>query len=163
MARKELKGNSLIGVARYELRQMVQSLDKDTLFNVMVFWNDRKLALKKPGRGKRDRKDTLKFVDEISLQDGTDHWAAFSSAYATYGDASLKSNLPRLDFDTLYLISDGVPSQGIRDPKIFLEKLTDMNRFRKITIHTIALEPDGNGVHFLKSIASITGGTYVER
>lgn len=162
-AREELRGDRLVDVAGYELRQLLRTLPDDATFNVMLFWKDRELALKKPGRGRKALKAAMNFVEEIPLRDGTDHWAALCRGYRTYGDATPKANLSRLDFDTIFLISDGLPSTGIRDADILVERLGDMNRFRKIAVHTVALESDGRGNGFLERVARATGGRFIRR
>lgn len=63
------------------------------------------------------------------------------------------------DVDTVYLLSDGDPTDGrIVEPGAILREIRRMNRLRQIIIHTISFGPSP----FLKELAAQNGGEYVE-
>jgi precorrin-6B methylase 2 len=63
--------------------------------------------------------------------------------------------------DTIYLLSDGVPSVGkFTSEDDIIREIRRLNRGRKIVIHTIAIDTDSS---LLKRLSEMTGGQYVKR
>ena len=63
------------------------------------------------------------------------------------------------DVDTIYLLSDGEPTDGrVIEPGDILREIKRMNRLRQIVIHTISFGPSP----FMKALAEQNGGQYVE-
>jgi HEAT repeat protein len=63
------------------------------------------------------------------------------------------------DVDTIFLLSDGEPSNGrLVEPADIFREIRRMNRLRKLAIHTISFGPSD----FMKTIAEQNGGQYVE-
>lgn len=63
--------------------------------------------------------------------------------------------------DTMFFLSDGRPSVGeLVDPDDILEAITELNRFRRVTIHTIAIGEFQKD--FMLEMARRNGGTFVD-
>lgn len=67
------------------------------------------------------------------------------------------------EVDTIYLLSDGVPSYGsvARDFRV-LQEVSRHNRWRRVVIHTILLGSKGTDRKFMSSLAAATGGRAVD-
>ena len=67
------------------------------------------------------------------------------------------------DVDTIYLLSDGVPSYGSvkRDYRV-LQEVRRHNRWRRVAIHTILLGTKGTDRKFMRALAIQNGGHAVD-
>ena len=65
--------------------------------------------------------------------------------------------------DTIFLMTDGSPNMGkFADPELILHEVKELNRTRKITIHTIGVG-EGHNAPFLRSLAAQNNGQYLAR
>jgi HEAT repeat protein len=72
---------------------------------------------------------------------------------------SLEFAFAHKEADTIYLLSDGDPTNGrVIDPEDILREVRKMNRLRQIVIHTISFGPS----RFMRELAAENGGQYVE-
>lgn len=63
--------------------------------------------------------------------------------------------------DTLFFLTDGKPTVGeLVDTEDILESIREINRFRKVTIHTIAIGDFTS--NFLKQLADQNGGVFMD-
>jgi hypothetical protein len=157
-----------IEVAHRELKKTILSLDEKTLFNVMTFAGNVFLWQKKgevPAT-EANKKKALEWVQmRLMPRGGTN----------TY-DALMRSLSDNPLVDTVFFLSDGLPSRGIYElPEEILIKLRYANRFRKVIFNTVALaigrpsiekalkweDPD-EMAGFMKMIAEANGGTCVD-
>jgi HEAT repeats/von Willebrand factor type A domain len=67
------------------------------------------------------------------------------------------------DFDTLFLLSDGEPSGGlVSDKELLLDYVGERNRTLQLRLHCISLAGGSQARDFLKRLATLGGGGYVE-
>ena len=72
---------------------------------------------------------------------------------------TLEAAFKHTDVDTIYLLSDGTPTDGkFIDGLSILREISLRNRLRKIVIHTISIGANP----LMKSLAEENHGTYVE-
>ena len=165
MLRPSWKSPSRIDVAKNQLVQVLNGLDPKTLFNILVFstktktWQPREIEAT-PANVKKAIAWALKKMDK---PDGNTH---------TY-DALERAFTKNPAFDTIYLLSDGNPSDGrYWKPDGVLASVRHWNRHRNATVHTIALtlwhtmlgRPPRNEkplemAGFMKRLATSTGGS----
>ncbi len=160
---EKLKGDRCLDVAQYELRRFLKQLPDSAEFNVMLLYGGNALAFEKFGKGKAQRDRALKFLDSIQIIDGTDISGALLRAFDLCGGASISARPKLGGFDTIFLITDGITTGGIQDPKLLVERIVEVNRFRKVAIHAVGIHSSGEGVMLLKPLAEATGGSYTER
>jgi hypothetical protein len=129
----------------------------------MLLYGENSLAFEKPGKGRSHREKALQFVDSIKILDGTDIFASLQRAFDLCGGAEAEGKPKLGGFDTIFLISDGVVTRGVMEIPRAIEQLTEMNRFRKIAIHTIGVMAPSEGEDYLKALSDVTGGTYTRR
>ena len=72
-----------------------------------------------------------------------------------------KMGKPKNDLDTIFFLSDGRPSTGIFvDKDDILRVVAQVNKFRKIVLHTIAIGEFQK--HFLLELARQNNGEFVD-
>jgi hypothetical protein len=157
-----------IEVAKRELVKAIKSLNEKTMFNVATFaghvdfWQNKGEVL----ATKDNVAKALKWVDAKLLPRGGTN---------TY-DALVKSLHENPLIDTVFFLSDGIPSVGKYElPEEILIHLRNQNRYRKVIFNTVALaigkasiekaqkyeDPDEMAA-FMKKIADLTGGTCLD-
>ena len=159
----KLEGERMIDVARYELRKIIRSIQEGASFNVIGMYG--RLALlsdKWVIAGKNEREKSIKFVQALEIKSGTDVHGALMRALDFSGGNW--NNPPREDsIDTIFILTDGIPSVGLVDRSQIPDRVLDAARFKRIAVTTIAVAPPKEGREILKKIAAGTGGDYVER
>jgi HEAT repeat protein len=118
-----------IDLARRELFKSIDGLSKDTRFNVAVF-SGAVMAWQKADveASKENRAAAIDWVRKQLPRGGT----------ATYD--AIDFGISRTKADTIYFLSDGVPSGGrFEEPETILMELRKANRFRRVSINTVAL------------------------
>ena len=71
---------------------------------------------------------------------------------------------PREDsVDTIFILSDGVPSVGMTDRSQLPDRIIDAARFKRIAVTAVAIDPPKEGREILKKIADGTGGLFIQR
>ncbi|MAB88676.1 MAG: hypothetical protein CMJ90_04365 [Planctomycetes bacterium] len=153
--------------AKLELIRVVQALDERSRFNIVFF--DQKIRVWTSGLApatERNKQLAIRSVQELVPRGGTDSYGALELAFKGFRG-----------IDTVYFLSDGVPSVGksISQEKI-LQRVWDWNRLRGIRIHTIALqvgeqlnpfrrqrEDKEEAARFMRILAQETGGTFTDR
>lgn len=143
-------GEPRMEVAKRELIKCIDALDKDALFNIVVFssgvdrWLDQGVAQSKD----RERGEAKTFVSRLGANGGTNLYGSLESAFADP------------DVDTIYVLSDGEPSVGdVIDPAEIRRRVQQWNEHRKIVIHTIAV---GGQFQVLEWLAQDSGGSHVK-
>lgn len=143
------KGELRIDVAKRELLKAIDSLDRNTFFNIVTFstavrpWRDR-IAEKT----EEVVVEAKTFVNRLGADGGTN----------LFGSLELAFNDP--DVDTIYVLSDGEPSVGTETDQLGIrQRVAEWNKHRGIVIHSIAV---GGSFDVLEWLAQDTGGTYVK-
>lgn len=137
-----------IEVAVEELSRALAALEVGVLFNVIFFstnvdpWLDELIAMEPEVRA-----DALEYVARQKAGGATN---VFESLMAALADQRV---------DTIYLLTDGMPSSGaVRDPRAIRDRISRINVVRKVKIHCVSV---GRESAFLKGLAADTGGEYV--
>lgn len=157
------KGERSLDVAQFELARILKQLPDYVEFNVLLLHGGVTLAFDKAGKGASHRQKAIKFVDSVQILDGTDISAVLWKCFDLAGGSALTAKPKKDSFDTIFLITDGVITGGITDHKALIERITEMNRFRKILIHCIGVNAGGEGEMILTPLAKSTNGDYLRR
>lgn len=179
-----------LAVVKEELRRSVESLGDNVRFNIHAFatkvypWKDRLVPanalnkraamawiseLKPIGGQVASDRASAGLRNSSGLEDGRTN--AFAGLLAGLGvDADPKKRGPATETaadakegegDTLFFLTDGKPTVGdIVDTEDILVTIRELNRFRKVTIHTIAIGDFTSS--FLKQLADQNGGVFVD-
>jgi hypothetical protein len=159
----KLEGDRRIDVAKFELRKIVRQMPENALFDIfavnagVTLLNDKMVAASKP-----TREGAFKFIQGLQLKIGTDLHGALSRSL-DFAGGGWNAPLREDSIDTLYFLSDGVPTYGVTDRTRLVNQMLDAVRYKRIVIHTIACDAPPQGKIVLKSLADATGGQLVER
>ena len=150
-------------MAKRELHKVIAQMSKDTTFNIVSFSTDARLFRKKSVKASSgNKKKAQKFNKDLEHDGHTHTLAALIKAFKS----DKKTN-------TIFFLSDGQPSKDGRSPdpvEPILDKLFEMNRFRKIRVYTFGFYPRGQrggksveleeANRWLKELAKRTGGKF---
>ena len=156
-----------IDVAGRQLLKTIGELREPTQFNVITFAGSPNFWEKglKPATETHRRRAARWVSKQLLPRGGTN----------TY-DTLLRALHENPELDTLYLLSDGLPTAGKATvPEQILARVRDLNRLRRVRIHTIALllgappDEERGGVgetadmtDFMRRLAEQNGGTFIE-
>jgi len=139
-------------IVKRELIRMIRSLTEDYRFNILCYnakvypWR----ALRLHAANSSNKASAEKFVKEFEVNRGTNIYQAMKTAFMIRG------------VETIYLLSDGSPSVGGRQPEI--ERLVRVkNYLRAVRVVTYGFTPEGRGAFdeaFMKRLASENWGWY---
>lgn len=143
----EVDGGTRMEQAKREISRVLSSLGKDAQVNVL-FFDDQIAPWQRKLTGIRSNlKRALAMVAKINPRGTTNIYDTLETAFQ------------HKDVDTIYLLSDGDPTDGkIVSPVDILVSIRRINRVRQIVIHTISFGPSP----FMKLLAQQNGGEYVE-
>jgi len=164
-------GDRKIDVAKFELKNAILGLKEDVRFNVIFFnhgysiWLEDAMELATAA----NKKKALEFVEacqpegQTNIFDPTEKGFLLNDSKDPRAKADAEMGAFKGGVDTIYLMSDGMPNNGrITEPGAIVAKVTEMNKTRKIVIHTIAVGDQIRG-DFMKELAERNGGKFVHR
>jgi Mg-chelatase subunit ChlD len=147
-----------------ELTRLISGLDATIAFDLVTFrdegkpWKDHLLAA-----DERNRHAALAEVDGYRAWGPTNVHGALEAVFDMAERALDAASARDEDLDTLFVLSDGVPTSGtIRDPELLLQYVAERNRVLRLRIHCLSLTDEASSRDFLQRLASLTGGQYVE-
>ncbi|NUP94643.1 MAG: VWA domain-containing protein [Planctomycetaceae bacterium] len=142
------KSRTRLDEAKRQLRRVVEAMPKEYLINIVPFHTTVSQVFERMTQvTDRARAEALSQIDALRTQGGTNIHDAMQRAFA------------EPEVDTIYLLSDGAPSNGeITDPDALADEIVRWNRTRRVRIHCIAIGMDSP---MLKRIANESGGEYV--
>lgn len=108
------------------------------------------------------RKSMADFVDSLQQGTLTNLWAAMVKALSYAGDAQAPS-LRKDGIDTIYVLTDGIPTMGVTEAPRFLNRFAALNRFTEVRVHAVQIGADPEARALLKPLAERTGGGHFER
>lgn len=136
-----------IDILKKEMTRLLKKLPADTFLNMISFdatfrpWQKVLQPLRGKGRAK-----ALAYVARITTGSGTNVFDTLEFA------------LKDKRVDTIYLLTDGLPTRGrIKAPAAILKEIDILNRARGVTIHTIAFGAESD---LLRQLADRNGGQY---
>lgn len=148
---------SAMDYARAELKALIRRIPDGAFCNLIFFHDD--LDPWKRGiteLNERSRKKLMKFIDGIDAGGGT---ALYDGLIEAFEDPEV---------DTIYILSDGVPSRGeITDAEEIRATIAELNATREVEIHGIDLSQASlalmlsRGVPLIQWLAEDSGGSYV--
>jgi len=159
----KLDGERGIDVARYELRRIIKGLPDGASYDIIAMYGRLSLLSERWVRsGAGTRRTALKFVDALEIKVGTDVHGALMRALDFSGGTW--NTPPREDsIDSVFILSDGIPSVGLTDRSQLADRILDAARFKRIAITTIVIEGTKDSQEIMKRIATGTGGGFVRR
>ncbi len=170
-----------IDLAKMELKRIIETLDKNTYFNIITFETEVDAFKKSPVRATAgsiseacrwiDRLDCYRpastsseYTKEGWQRGETNTFGVLRYIYGfSNGEPSGFTGKLKPIADTVFLLSDGDPSAGfLVVPDEIKEQVERYHPAGQVVIHTIAYEINGIGRQLMSDIAAITGGKFVE-
>jgi HEAT repeat protein len=161
-----------IDIARETLISLVAELPDHVRFNIITFSSEvdlwQKFLVSADG-GNKAR--AIKFLSRLTPQNlvasgarnqgTTNTCGAIEAAYGALLGTTLEKNTYKTEADTVFLLTDGLPTSGrITEPKLLLEAIEELTKRSRLVIHTIGFGNANKAL--LEGIAQITGGQYVK-
>jgi HEAT repeat protein len=146
--REKKRESTRVELAKRELTKTLRGLKEGTAVNIISFNSSfHPMAKNVTPLSKASRARTIKYVEDLKTAQGTNIFDTLSAA------------LVDKNVDTIFLLSDGQPTQGkYTDPATILREIRKINLVRNVTINTIAI---GEELAFMKQLAQENGGKYV--
>jgi hypothetical protein len=138
--------------ARAELDATLQALRGSTfVFNAYTYGAEQRRMSKKPVElDEKSHKAVLEFIDGAAPEGRKAIWEILETVVSD----------PLLD--TVYLLSSGEPEVGLYVHwNRVTEHLAELNRFHKVTVHTVVWSESQWFRDQLRKIAECTGGSFV--
>ncbi|MEW6026652.1 MAG: HEAT repeat domain-containing protein [Planctomycetota bacterium] len=170
-----------LDAVKKELINAIYNLDETVNFSIIFYSSGvRAWKIRTIPANFENKLSAINAVDRQNPDGATTIYDALEYAYKIMVKTSSKkpdSPLEEVDgADTFYLLTDGYPTEGkIVDPKAIIEAIRKINEIRQVKINTIAIGSPGAGApnvsgpslevnnDFLKQLAEITGGTFVDK
>lgn len=137
--------------AHKQLAEVLAKLSEDVVFNVYTYQLEVEVFNKKGPvpLTKKNLKKALDFTEQQSVGNAKDIWQV------------LEMVVSDPEIDTIYLLSSGEPDIGkyVHWNRV-TENLIDLNRFHKVTVHTIAYTDNGWYREQLEKIAEAGNGEF---
>lgn len=144
-------GTSKSAAALRELENVLETLDGRLVFNVIAYHEQMRLLDERRALecNRRTKRQSLEFVTKTPLGGAKDIWQV------------LERVVLDPDIDTAYLLSSGEPDIGtyVHWNRVTWQ-LAELNRFHKLTVHTIVYSDNGWYREQLQRIAQTTGGEH---
>ncbi len=168
-------GNLKINVAQYELKKVLMKMPVDSTVALVFFDGAVRVQAGGPVRlteGKR--KQLIDIVDGIKTPGGmTNLWGAVTKAQSFAGDAGAPS-MKKDGIDTIYALTDGVPTVGVSEAGKFLKRYGFLNRYLDVRVHTLQITADPASIKpgddgekearpLLEGLAEEAKGKFIER
>ena len=144
--------------AKNELSKVVKALGEDVKFNIVTFSSD-----------VTPWKQTLVPASASNKKEAVEHIQALKAEGVTVTDLALESAFAHLEADTIYLVSDGVPTHigsaaGVPEDtpgliRMIHGRVEELNFLRGVRIFTLGFQLAEE--EFLKKLAADNAGTYV--
>jgi Mg-chelatase subunit ChlD len=155
---------SRMALTKTELGQMIAGLDRHVALDLVTFreaarvWKPRLVRI-----DELTRRSALREVEDYKAYGGTNIHGALAEVF-DMAERALDAPLPSdEDLDTLFLLSDGVPTDGdVQDIELLLQYAAERNRTLRLRIHCISLSAEVDARDFLQRLAALGGGHYVE-
>jgi len=168
-------GNLKINVAQYELKKVLLRMPVDSTVLLVFFDGVVRVQAGGPVRlTESKRKQLIETVDGIKTPGGmTNLWGAVTRAQSYAGDAAAPT-LKKEGVDTIYALTDGVPTVGVSETSKFLKRYSYLNRYLQVRVHTLQITMDPaakkpgedeekEAKPLLEGLAEEANGKFIER
>lgn len=146
-----------------ELTRLIDELDADVSFDLVTFsdearWWKPALVPANP----RNKRNATAVVDAYRASGATNVHEALSFVFDMAEEALDAPIAKNEDLDTVFLLSDGVPTEGaIQAADLLVDYIVERNSTLALRIHCLSLTNEAAAEEFLERIADASGGTYV--
>jgi hypothetical protein len=166
---EEILSGPKIKVAKHELGKAIKKLPKAYTFNMICFNQGAMAWQKKMVKATEQNKaSALKWVGALTPHGTTYVDGALRLGFKIAGLLNYDKRYPDIAVDTIWLISDGAPTDNsfptskLMDPEVILEHVRHWNKRKQVVINCIGVDMV-QGIEFLQKLAAENGGVYIDR
>ncbi len=151
---------SRLDVAKEQLLAAVQTMNTRSLYHLITFsevakiWNEKGVQ-----PTPRTLRSLTSLLARVKPDGGTNLADALRAALAA--DEQIYGQLTKNKIDSIFILSDGEPSAGLKDPDEILEMVREVNAYQQIRINAIFIGESDKGADLLASLAKESGGAFV--
>lgn len=160
VAKEAPEGPSKLSIARAQLRTALEGLPPGAVFGLLLFNHELIPVAQQPVKASRENvQSALDQLDAYVAGGSTDLYRALEAVFhgSEPGDPDAAG---RVRFDTLVLLSDGLPTLGtVTDADELRRRVAGWNRWAGLRIHTVGLGEQDRAL--LEGLALDAGGKYV--
>lgn len=167
-----------LAIVREELARSIDALGTDVIFNVHSYASNvyswRKQPVKANSLNKKSAIEWVSNLEPLSSESGKGEQGRTNSYGGLMAGLGIKIDPKKravvtggvlddskLAADTMFFLSDGKPTAGVLiDTRDIEVAISEINRFRKVVIHTLSIGNFSNG--FLSNLAQANGGVFVD-
>jgi hypothetical protein len=152
-------GRNKLDIMKEEVAQAISQLDPRAHFNIISFGTQIKPFKKNPVQANAGNIDEAKsFLKALPGAGETNYYGALKAALDIGDDPDTNPDFKATP-DTIAFLTDGEPTKGdILDADVILEWYTGLNRYARVTTHTITFGTVGVDVPLLRGMAERNGG-----
>jgi uncharacterized protein YegL len=158
-----------IEIAKQELKRAIKALPKEALFDIISFNHTVQQWQPKMMQATDANKElAYAWVRDIPAVGSTYIDGALQMAFKMAGMGAYDRAYPGVGVDTIFLLSDGAPTDNsypevkLMEPKEILDHVREWNSQKRVVIHCIGIDNVVQGITFMKDLARENGGTYVD-
>ncbi|MHC4922798.1 MAG: HEAT repeat domain-containing protein [Planctomycetota bacterium] len=159
-------------IAKRELKRAIRSLEMGAMFNIVSYnsdvirWKKQMVVKDMPIMN-----EALLFVRDMQAAGGTYTYGALQEGFKMGGMGVTDKRYDPV-IDTIYLISDGAPTDNSKlkptfmKAEIILKAVRGWNPNQAVIVHAVAVDTKAAGSHFIdfmKKLAKENGGQYTQR
>ena len=143
-------------VAKEQLKGFIFGLDKDAVFNVILFNHSVvRWQAKVQEATEAKKRSFARWLDGRTPIGGTNIFDSLELGFAVAHNVT-----GRPIVDTVYFLTDGRPTAGkVQDPKMILKRIRKWNKTTQMRIHAVGIG-DEHDKEFMRELANIGGGEY---
>ena len=158
---REYSSSNKLSIAKEEVAQALRGLDPRTHFNIVAFGTQIRSFKDKPVSANPGNVEQAKgFLQALAAAGETNYYDALKAALDIGSEPDTNPDF-RPTPDTITFLTDGQPTKGdILDADVILEWYTGLNRYARVTTHTITFGVINVDVQLLRAMAERNGGKF---
>ncbi len=153
-----------IDITKRELKRLIENLDRDVAFNLVTFsdkakwWNSSLVPA-----NERNKRNASAVVEKYHASGATNVYEALAFVF-DMAEEALDAPIDKAeDVDTLFFLSDGVPTEGtIQAVDLLRDYIAERNDVLQLRIHCLSLTNEVQAGDFLEQVANDSGGRYLQ-
>ncbi len=158
-------GDRKIDIARWQLKRTLAMLPDGIEFNLIFYsheWTILSERMLKLSAG--TRKQAFEFIDRLDPFGPTNIYDPLEKGLAYSSSGPMAEKLSRSGVDTIYFLTDGMPNAGqVPNAPDILVKVRDLNRTKKVKIHTIGVFSSSKTANPLQPAEAQLGGAFLKQ
>jgi uncharacterized protein YegL len=149
--------------AKKKIIPVINGFTEENYFTIMTFENNIKMWKKEMVQAtSANKKKAVAYIKMLKAGGGTNISDALEESLKLAGDGTKDSTIT-LNVETVFLLTDGVPSAGqFTNTEDILKALSGWNSLKRVIVHSVGLGDNHDKV-FLEKMAEQNNGIYIDK